>query len=151
MYRRAASCFNRFCESRKALYGCADNCGRNVMTLRASSLVLAGIVASLVGASAAASEQTYPNQTVRIVVPFSAGSITDGLARVLADELAKAWKQSVIVENRPGIAGTASVAKSAPDGYTLMLTSNGHTIASVVNKNLPYDPAKDFAGVAPVA
>ena len=51
----------------------------------------------------------------------------------------------------PGIAGTASVAKSAPDGYTLMLTSNGHTIASVVNKNLPYDPAKDFAGVTPVA
>ncbi len=73
---------------------------------------------------------------VRIVVPFSAGSITDGLARVLADKLAERWQQQVIVENRPGIAGTASVAKAAPDGYTLMLTSNGHTIASVVNKNL---------------
>jgi len=103
------------------------------------------------GAAAQPVANTYPTQTVRIVVPFSAGSITDGLARVLADELAKAWKQSVIVENRPGIAGTASVAKSAPDGYTLMLTSNGHTIASVVNKSLPYDPAKDFAGVTPVA
>jgi tripartite-type tricarboxylate transporter receptor subunit TctC len=103
------------------------------------------------GAAAQPSADAYPNQTVRIVVPFSAGSISDGLARVLADELGKAWKQSVIVENRPGIAGTATVAKSAPDGYTLMLTSNGHTIASVVNKSLPYDPAKDFAGVASVA
>jgi tripartite-type tricarboxylate transporter receptor subunit TctC len=109
------------------------------------------LLGSTCGAAAQPSADAYPNQTVRIVVPFSAGSISDGLARVLADELAKAWKQSVIVENRPGIAGTASVAKSAPDGYTLMLTSNGHTIASVVNKSLPYDPAKDFAGVAPVA
>jgi tripartite-type tricarboxylate transporter receptor subunit TctC len=96
-------------------------------------------------------DASYPNQTVRIVVPFSAGSITDGLARVLADKLGETWKQQVIVENRPGIAGTASVAKSAPDGYTLILTSNGHTIASVVNKNLPYDPAKDFVGVTEVA
>jgi tripartite-type tricarboxylate transporter receptor subunit TctC len=94
---------------------------------------------------------SYPVQMVRIVVPFSAGSISDGLARVLADKLAERWQQQVIVENRPGIAGTASVAKAAPDGYTLMLTSNGHTIASVVNRNLPYDPAKDFAGVTEVA
>jgi tripartite-type tricarboxylate transporter receptor subunit TctC len=114
-------------------------------------LGVVSLLAATCGANAQPSADAYPNQTVRIVVPFSAGSITDGLARVLADELAKAWKQSVIVENRPGIAGTASVAKSAPDGYTLMLTSNGHTIASVVNKSLPYDPAKDFAGVTPVA
>ena len=93
----------------------------------------------------------YPNQTVRIVVPFSAGSSTDSLARVLSDELTKLWKQTVVVENRPGIAGTNSVAKSAPDGYTLMLTSNGHTIGAVVNPNLPFDPAKDFVGVTPVA
>ena len=105
-------------------------------------LSVVALVAGTCGANAQPSADAYPNQTVRIVVPFSAGSITDGLARVLADELAKAWKQSVIVENRPGIAGTASVAKSAPDGYTLMLTSNGHTIASVVNKNLPYDPRR---------
>jgi tripartite-type tricarboxylate transporter receptor subunit TctC len=118
------------------------------MTLRASSLVLAGIVASLVGASPAASEQAYPNQVVRIVVPFSAGSITDGLARILADKLAEVWKQQVIVENRPGLPGTTGVAKSPPDGYTLMLTSNGHTIAGAINKNIQFDPVKDFAGVA---
>jgi len=113
--------------------------------------VLAGIVASLVGASPAASEQAYPNQVVRIVVPFSAGSITDGLARILADKLAEVWKQQVIVENRPGLPGTTGVAKSPPDGYTLMLTSNGHTIAGVINKNIQFDPVKDFAGVARVA
>ena len=88
---------------------------------------------------------------MRIVVPFSAGSSTDSLARVLSDELTRLWKQTVVVENRPGIAGTNSVAKSAPDGYTLMLTSNGHTIGAVVNSNLPFDPANDFTGVTPVA
>jgi tripartite-type tricarboxylate transporter receptor subunit TctC len=118
------------------------------MTMWVRGLLLA---AALAAAAGGAQAQTYPSQMVRIVVPFSAGSITDGLARVLADKLAERWQQQVIVENRPGIAGTASVAKAAPDGYTLMLTSNGHTIASVVNKNLPYDPAKDFAGVTEVA
>ena len=93
----------------------------------------------------------YPNQTVRIIVPFSAGSTTDGQARVIADKLGEMWKQQVIVENRPGIAGTASVAKAPADGYTLMLTSNGHTIATVINRNLPYDPVKDFAGVTQVS
>ena len=121
------------------------------MTLRATSVVLAGIMASLVGASTAAAEQAYPNQVVRIVVPFSAGSITDGLARILADKLAEVWKQQVIVENRPGLPGTTGVAKSPPDGYTLMLTSNGHTIAGAINKNIQFDPVKDFAGVARVA
>jgi tripartite-type tricarboxylate transporter receptor subunit TctC len=88
---------------------------------------------------------------VRIVVPFSAGSITDGLARILADKLATLWKQQVIVENRPGLPGTATVATSPKDGYTLMLTSNGHTIARAINKTVPFDPVKDFAGVSVVA
>ena len=99
----------------------------------------------------AAAQGDYPNQMVRIVVPFSAGSITDGLARILADKLAIVWKQQVIVENRAGLPGTTGVAKSPPDGYTLMLTSNGHTIAGVINKNLQFDPVKDFAGVSQVA
>jgi tripartite-type tricarboxylate transporter receptor subunit TctC len=95
--------------------------------------------------------QAYPNQAVRIVVPFSAGSATDILARIVGDKLSQKWGQSVLIENKPGIPGTASVAKSAPDGYTLMLTSNGHTIAGVVNKNIGFDTVKDFVGVAPVA
>jgi tripartite-type tricarboxylate transporter receptor subunit TctC len=120
-----------------------------MMMFRALGFGIVALLASLISAFAQA--DSYPSQRVTIVVPFSAGSISDGLARVLADKLAEIWKQQVIVENRPGIAGTAGVAKSAPDGLTLMLTSNGHTIASVVNKNLPFDPAKDFVGVTQVA
>jgi tripartite-type tricarboxylate transporter receptor subunit TctC len=118
------------------------------MMQRLISLAAAALLASALGASA---QQPYPHQVVRIVVPFSAGSITDGLARILADKLSEMWKQQVIVENRPGIPGTTAVAKAAPDGYTLMLTSNGHTIAGAINKAIQFDPVKDFAGISRVA
>jgi tripartite-type tricarboxylate transporter receptor subunit TctC len=112
---------------------------------------LAATLATTVGILGQASAQTYPSQAVRIIVPFSAGSATDILARIVAEKLTEKWKQSVVVENRPGLPGTTAAAKSASDGYTLMLTSNGHTIAGVVNKNLSFDPVKDFAGITPVA
>jgi len=118
---------------------------------RMAWLGVATLVAMTVGMSAQTSAQTYPSQPVRIVVPFSAGSATDILARIVADKLTEKWSQTVLVENRPGIPGTAAVAKGAPDGYTLMLTSNGHTIIGVINKNLNFDPVKDFAGITPVA
>ena len=108
-------------------------------------------IAALLAATGSASAQSYPTQTVRLVVPFSAGSITDGLARILADKLSTMWKHQVIVENRPGLPGTATVATAPKDGYTLMLTSNGHTIARAINKTVPFDPVKDFAGVSIVA
>jgi tripartite-type tricarboxylate transporter receptor subunit TctC len=108
-------------------------------------------LAACVVVAATALAQTYPSQRVTIVVPFTAGSITDGLARILADKLGDMWKQPVIVENRPGIPGTAGAAKAAPDGYTLMLTSNGHTIARAISKSAQFDPVKDFAGVSQVA
>jgi tripartite-type tricarboxylate transporter receptor subunit TctC len=111
-------------------------------------LAFAAVSAPALGQSPA---DSYPSQLVRIVVPFSAGSATDLLARTVGDQLAERWKQQVIVENRPGMAGTAAVAKSAADGYTLMLTSNGHTVAGILNKNLPFDPVKDFSGVSQVA
>ncbi len=113
------------------------------------SLVLGAAVA--LAATSAQAQTNYPAQTVRIVVPFSAGSITDGLARILAERLQDLWKQQVIVENRPGLPGTTSVAKATPDGYTLMLTSNGHTIARIINKDVQFDPVKDFAAVSRVA
>jgi tripartite-type tricarboxylate transporter receptor subunit TctC len=94
---------------------------------------------------------TYPERMVRVIVPFSAGSMTDIMARTIADNLTTRWNQQVIVENRPGLAGTASVAKSAADGYTLMLTSNGHTVIGNLNKNIAFDPLKDFMGVTQVA
>lgn len=119
---------------------------------RMAWLGIATMAAMTVGMSAQTSAQTYPTQQpVRIVVPFSAGSATDILARIVADKLSEKWHHSVVVENRPGLPGTTTVAKSAADGYTLMLTSNGHTIAGVINKSLSFDPVKDFVGITPVA
>jgi tripartite-type tricarboxylate transporter receptor subunit TctC len=97
--------------------------------------------------AAPANAQAWPTQRVTIVVPFGAGSNTDILARIFAEDMGKRWGQQVIVENRPGLAGTAGVAKAAPDGYTLMVTSNGHTVAGLVSKDVPFDPVKDFAGI----
>ena len=113
--------------------------------------LLIGIAALAAACGTAVAQGDYPNQRVTIVVPFGAGSVTDIMARILSDELAKRWNQPVIVENKPGLAGTASVAKAPADGYTLMLTSNGHTVAALVNKNLPFDPLKDFAGITRVS
>src|SRR4051812_21101442 len=100
-------------------------------SLRTVLLCAISLLATDAGALA---QPAYPAQTVKIVVPFSAGSNTDILARVLADKLGPLWGQPVIVENKPGIPGTVSAANSASDGYTLMLTSNGHTILNVLNK-----------------
>jgi tripartite-type tricarboxylate transporter receptor subunit TctC len=114
-------------------------------------VVFAAVAALAAAHTQPAAGQQYPAQMVRIVVPFGAGSNTDAQARILADKLSAIWKQQVIVENRPGIAGTASVAKSAPDGYTLMLTSSGHPVANVISPSAPFDPVKDFAGITQVS
>lgn len=91
--------------------------------------------------------QSYPGKTVRLIVPFAAGGSTDVIARVLAPKLSEAWGQQVIVDNRPGgntTIGTDIVAKSAPDGHTLLVTPAPFTVVPSVMTKLPYDPAKDF-------
>jgi tripartite-type tricarboxylate transporter receptor subunit TctC len=103
------------------------------------------------GGSSPAAAQAFPSQTVRIVVPFTPGSQTDILGRAYADKLQEMWKRDVIVENKPGLGGTASTAKAAPDGYTLLLVSNGHAMIESLNNNLTFDPIKDFTGVAKLA
>ena len=96
--------------------------------------------------------QTWPTKPVRIIVPFPAGQSTDILARVMADHLTKSLGQQVIVENRPGAGGSIgadAAAKSAPDGYTLlMVTISTHGIAPAIYPRLPYDVQKDFAPIA---
>lgn len=96
--------------------------------------------------------QTWPNKPVKIVVPFPPGQATDILARVMADQLTKALGQQVVVENRPGAGGSIGadvVAKSTPDGYTLlMVTISTHGIAPAIYPKLPYDTQKDFAPIA---
>jgi len=122
--------------------------------MRKLGLTCAVALALGAGSLPAAGQQAakpFPDQSVRIVVPFSPGSVTDLLARTISDKLSERWGQPVIVENRPGIAGTGVAAKSPADGHTLMLTSNGHTIIGLVNKNLPFDPVADFVGVIQIA
>jgi len=93
----------------------------------------------------------YPAKTVRIVVPFPAGGSTDLVARKLAQGLRDLWQQPVVVENRPGRAGTVGssyVSKAAPDGYTLLIGSNGtHATANNLFKVPPYDPVLDFTAI----
>ena len=103
-------------------------------------------------ASAPALAQPYPSRPVKLVVPFPAGSATDQIARVLGQELQEALKQPFVVDNKAGAQGAiaaAEVAKAAPDGYTLMVTTNTPQAANVsLFKKLNYDPVKDFAPIA---
>ena len=120
-------------------------------TFRSLWIGLAAIAVAGLALVAPSMAQNFPSQRVTIVVPFGAGSVTDIMARIIADEAGKRWGQQVIVENRPGLAGTQAVARANPDGYTIMLTSNGHTVSGLVNKNPPFDPVKDFAGITRVS
>ena len=118
--------------------------------LKLQALVLSTLC-SLLAPVAAAQGHAWPTQQIKIIVPLAAGSVTDILSRALSDRLGQAWGQTVIVENRPGIAGTASVAKGTNDNHTLLMTSNGHAVLGVMNKNLSFDPLADFIGVSQVA
>ena len=91
--------------------------------------------------------EQYPTRPVLVIEPFGAGGGPDLLARALAQQLSKLWGQPVTVENIPGAgatAGPAQVAKSPPDGYTLLLTTSAQAYSAVFSKALPYDPLKDF-------
>jgi tripartite-type tricarboxylate transporter receptor subunit TctC len=97
--------------------------------------------------------QDYPTRPVKIIVPFGAGGPADVYARVLAQHLGEALKQPFVVENRPGagsIIGTDAVAKSDPDGYTLLLMSNTHTVNETLKQDKPFKLMTDFAAVAPI-
>jgi tripartite-type tricarboxylate transporter receptor subunit TctC len=111
--------------------------------------VIAGAAASVAAPSAVLGQASWPTAAVKMTVPFSAGSVTDILARAIAQRLAAKWGQPVVVENRPGIAGAQAVAKGPADG-TFMLTSNGHVAINAVNRNVDFDAVKDFAPIAKV-
>src|SRR5258706_9722372 len=102
----------------------------------------------------ALAQSAYPEKPIRFIVPFTAGSGTDLIARTAGEHMSKGLKQPIVVENRPGAGGTlgaAQVAKSAPDGYTLLVHSAGHVANPSIYSNLPYDTVKDFAGITPLA
>jgi tripartite-type tricarboxylate transporter receptor subunit TctC len=113
---------------------------------------LAIVFATLAIFTAPASAQTWPTQTIRLIVPFPAGGSNDVMARLIAPHLEKALGQTVVVDNRPAAAGqvgTEAVAKAAPDGHTLLLVASSHPVRAAVAK-LPYDTEKDFAPIAQV-
>jgi tripartite-type tricarboxylate transporter receptor subunit TctC len=102
----------------------------------------------------AQSPQDYPARPIRIVVPLTAGSAADVLARRLALKMNENWAQPVVVENRPGAGttlGAGIVAKAAPDGYTLLINSAAFAASAAIYARLPYDPIKDFAPVSQLA
>ena len=116
--------------------------------LRLLSIALA---ASMTLAASHAAAQSYPSKPIRILVGFSPGGGTDVMARLIGQKLTEAWNAQVVVENRPGAGGVLAAdltAKSAPDGYTLMIGHvNSHGIAPAAMSKMPYDAARDFAPV----
>lgn len=112
----------------------------------------AWLLVATIGAAPVAAQ--YPDRPIRIVVPFTAGSGTDLLARLIGPHLTQAWGQQVIVENRSGAGGTlgtAIVASATPDGHTLLLNSSAFAGAASIYPKLPFDTIKDFTGVSLVA
>ena len=99
----------------------------------------------------AACAQSYPTKPIKIIVPFTPGSATDVMGRIVSERLNAAWGQPVIVDNRPGAGGTIGIretARAEPDGYTLVLVSSGHAVNHVLYKDLGYDSLKDLSAVA---
>lgn len=100
-----------------------------------------------------ANAQPWPAKPIKAIVPVAAGSLLDIVPRIVFEQLATQLGQSIVVENRPGAGatiGTTLVAKSDPDGYTILVTSSAHAIAPSLYPNLSYDPSRDFAAVAPL-
>ena len=109
---------------------------------------------ALSAATPAALAQSYPSKPVRIILPYAAGGGADVLTRMLGQSLGESWKQSVVIDNRPGAGatiGTDMVAKAAPDGYTLLMTAGTMAVSPAAYPNLPYDVQKSFVPITLVA
>lgn len=115
------------------------------------ALLLGGLV--LLVSSAGALAQNYPNQPIKILLPYGAGGVADISARVIAQKLSESLRQQVIIDNRPSagqIVASEAVKNAAPDGYTLLWFNQGHAVSVSLFNALPYDPAKDFLPISTV-
>jgi len=116
-------------------------------------VIAAAAAAALCSVAPAALAQaaSYPGKPIRMIVPFTPGSATDVMGRLVGERLTAAWGQPVIVDNKPGAGGSIGIretARAEPDGYTVVIVSSGHAVNHVLYKDLGYDTLKDFAGVA---
>jgi tripartite-type tricarboxylate transporter receptor subunit TctC len=110
-----------------------------------------GALCAALAIAPVAAQETYPSRPIRVIVPFSPGGAVDGPTRIVAQELTKRLNQQVVVENRPGAGatiGTEAVAKSAPDGYTLLLASQTNAISATLYPKLSFSPIDDFAPIS---
>ena len=123
--------------------------------MRSAAFILFGSLMTSIAAHAQApSPSAYPARPIRVIVPFSAGSASDFLARQLAQKMTENWGQQVVVDNRPSAAGTVAgeiVARAAADGYTLMVTSSAIAGSAALYPKLPYDTVNDFAPISMIA
>jgi tripartite-type tricarboxylate transporter receptor subunit TctC len=120
------------------------------MRFQLRSCVVGTMWAAALLAGAPAQSQGYPNKPVRLIVPYSAGGASDIIGRIVAQKLPEFLRQQVVIDNRPGaggLIGTDTVAKAAPDGYTLLLTSTPHVILPHLHQKIPFDALKDFAPI----
>src|SRR5215468_4692924 len=126
-----------------------------MMSVRPLALLMTSVVAAAsLTTTITASAQTYPARPIRFVVPFTAGTGPDILARTLGEAMAKKLGQPIIVDNKPGASGnigTDQVAKAPPDGYTILVTVTTFAMAPALYKPLPFDPVNDFVPIGEVA
>jgi tripartite-type tricarboxylate transporter receptor subunit TctC len=128
--------------------------GGTLATPRRRLLQLGGLAATGIAPGIARAQDRYPNRPVRVISQFAAGGPADIIARMIADRLQSRWGQPVVVENRIGAAGTIGathVARSTPDGYTLLMATNTHVMNPTLIPNLQYDPLADFTPIMRVA
>jgi tripartite-type tricarboxylate transporter receptor subunit TctC len=115
-------------------------------------LIIAALLLATLKLPAGAADQ-FPARLITLVVPLTPGTTIDILARLYADKLAQVFGQQIVVLNKPGaggVIGGETVANATPDGYTLLFANSGHSILGFINKSMPFDPIRDFAGVATV-
>ncbi|MDR7306177.1 tripartite-type tricarboxylate transporter receptor subunit TctC [Rhodoferax saidenbachensis] len=114
------------------------------------SSVLAAVLAGVLGATPVLAD-TFPSKPIRLVVPFGAGGVADLTARTVAQKMSESLGQPIVVDNKPGAGGVVAgdaVAKAEPDGYTLLLMSNGTAVSAGLFKSLPFDAVRDFAPIS---
>src|SRR5690349_18722384 len=112
------------------------------------------LFAALAACAIQAAAQNYPTKPVQVILAFTPGSAVDIVGRIVTAKLSEMWSQPVVNDNRSGAGGSigsAAVARAAPDGYTLLVTSNAHTVNPAILASLPYDTLKDFTDIVPMA